>query len=61
MVEGSINMGSWTAVDPLQFITVYGPDNSVLAERAFESTGGVKVFNLVLVQDGGSVQFKDSE
>ena len=55
-VEGSIDMGTWTAVDPLQTITVYGPDNSVLAERTFQSESGIKIFAVELVT---AVKFVD--
>ena len=55
-VEGSIDMGTWTAVDPLQTITVYGPDNSVLAERTFRSESGIKIFAVELVT---AVKFVD--
>ena len=56
-VEGSIDMGTWTAVDPLKTVTVYGPDNNVLAERTFQSESGVKVFAVELVTS--AVKFVD--
>jgi hypothetical protein len=45
-IEGTIDHGSYTAVDPLQKITItHGADNAVVSERLFESEGGVKILS----------------
>ena len=59
-LEGTIDMGTWTAVDPLQAITAFGPDNSVLAEKTVQSPGGVQIYTYALVKSGDSVQFVDA-
>ena len=53
-IEGTIDHGSYTAVDPIEKITVQGADQSVLSERLFESDGGVKILSFQITGDAAS-------
>lgn len=54
-VEHEINMGTWTAVDPVEVLTAFGPDNSLLAVKTLGDAIGVQELNFTL-----KVQFSDN-
>ena len=59
-VEGTIDKGSWTAVDPVKSVTgVPANDSSKATTFAFQSTFGVAVFHVTLSphETDGTVKF----
>mmetsp|Transcript_28839 Transcript_28839/g.51359 ORF Transcript_28839/g.51359 Transcript_28839/m.51359 type:complete len:108 (-) Transcript_28839:2335-2658(-) len=60
-IEGSIDHGSWQAVDPLKKITVHTAANGeVLGERHFESEGGIKVHHFTISLVEGSLHWLEA-
>ena len=59
-VEGTIDKGSWTAVDPVKSVTgIPANDNSKTTTYPFQSTFGVAVFHVTLSphETDGTVKF----
>jgi hypothetical protein len=59
LVEGTIDKGSWTAVDPDKSVTaVPTNDSSKTSSFVFQSRGGVAVFHVTLSPEtDGTVKF----
>ena len=56
-VEGSIDHGSWQAVDALEKITVHNASNEVLGERAFSSDSGVKTLSFNITKGDSGLEW----
>ena len=60
VVEGEIDNGSYTSVDPLEKIVVQGANSAVLSERLFSSEAGVKILAFRLIASGDIVEFVEA-